>query len=124
MYLDHGADDDLKLLNVIDSLSKIKIRQGSNISSKNSTSNVNEKSNQINKSNNSIRMRENFNESFNSTSTMNEKSLTKYVNQLVEEKKQLEIQLHSVGNELNEFKKANRELKTVKVLLIIDVDKI
>lgn len=101
----------MKLLNVIDSLTKVKIRHGSSINSK---SNPNEKSNQINTSNNSIKLSDNFNESINSTSTMNEKSLANYVNQLLDDKNKLETQLGLVRNELNEFKKANKELKTVK----------
>lgn len=113
---DHGADDDLKLLNVIDSLSKIKTRTV-NTSTSTSSTNINnsfgqEKPVNLNKSNLSSKANDSLNDSL-TTSTMNEKGLYKYINRLTEEKSRLEANLSSVSNELNEFKKSNKELKTV-----------
>lgn len=102
-------------MNVIDSLTKVKKRQGSTINSNIITANLNEKSNQATKLKNSVKTIENFNESINSTSTMNEKSIAGYTNQLLEEKNKLESQLNLVNSELNELKKANKELKTVRL---------
>lgn len=124
----HGADDDLKLLNVIDSLSKTKIRQTTNVHPNNTgaitsttttttmtttSTNLNQEKNQLNKSISSTKGNESLNESLTNTSTLNEKSLYKYINKLNEEKTRLEGNLLSVNNELGEFKKANKELKTI-----------
>ncbi|CAF1022275.1 unnamed protein product [Brachionus calyciflorus] len=110
----HGADDDLKLLNVIDSLSKTKIRNASNvIQSVELNTSQQDKPSPMNNSLNTAKQSDQLNETMTNTLTQNERSLYKFINRLTEEKNCVETNLNSANNELNDLKKSNKELKTI-----------
>lgn len=107
----HGADDDLKLLNVIESFCKTKLRQSVNINENNlktiSTSSLNRKiiSQSANVSSSTSPSK--------SPEKSNEKSANKYLKKLADDKIRLESTVQSLLSDLNENKTLNKELKLI-----------
>ena len=110
LLLDHGADDDLKMLNVIESLCKTRMRQSVNV---NTALAQQQQQKQDKAAINKINLLSNDSIMSSSYTNGSEKSLSKIVTRLSEEKSRLEESIRGVSNELSDYKKSNRELKSI-----------
>lgn len=112
----HGADDDLKLLNIIENCCKNRLRQSVNVNV-----NVHEPTGGSPGSGKMIVLSRRAADSTGETnngltlngSNSNDKNLNKMVFRLTEEKTRLESNMQSVVSELCDYKKSNKELKSI-----------
>ena len=120
----HGADDDLKLLNVIEAFCKAKPRQSINVHVQDVISSAVNKSSilpqqvhnrvaaEINHEANNIQNFVGSTQGVEPVVSMN-KHLDKHMHKIIDEKCRIEANLQSVSLELREFKHTNKELKMI-----------
>ena len=98
----HGAEDDLKLLNVIESFCKLKPRQSVNINIQEAVTSLVNKTNIL-----PAAQRANGTDSASSTTNLNQK----YINKLMDDIGRLESKLQTMNEQLNKSNKLNKEYK-------------